>query len=214
MQGGGAFAAAVAALTLSWGAAQAQMMDKRMGEGREMMAGAMAEMMGPELTRACFADLGDLGLSGDAQKSLSDKHYELQKKAIRGMAEIQVLRMDLARLLESRTFDLAAAQKAIGEISQRESELRSAHLAFLHDLGAALSDAQWTKLQEPQKRMKGGGMMPMMGGQGMMPMMGGQGMMQGGTGPTMQQQAPAKDGGHDAHHPAGPGAAEKTGDTK
>lgn len=180
---------AMTALVLGLGTARAQMMGGMMGGGYGMMGGHMAEMMGPGLAGACWADLGDLGLSADVRKSLEDKHFELRKKVIRGMADIQVLRLELTQALENRSFDLSAADKLVTEITGKEAELRSAHLMFLRDLGSILSDEQWDRLQEREWGMMHGRMMPMMGVPGMTPYHVPGGMMQGPRGgPGMMMQ--------------------------
>ncbi|MBI5016204.1 MAG: hypothetical protein HZB55_12060 [Deltaproteobacteria bacterium] len=134
--------AVLSALFLASGTAGAQMMGGMMGEGHGMMGGPMAEMVGPGFAGACSADLGNLGLSPDAQKSLEEKRFELRKKTIRGTADLQVLKLELAHLLENRAFALPTAEKIVGEMSQKEGELHSAHLAFLQHLASMLSNDQ------------------------------------------------------------------------
>jgi hypothetical protein len=200
---------AVAALLWGVGIARAQMMGRMTESRRGMMEGRMAGMMGPELAAGCWADLGHLGLSPQVVKSLEDKRFDVQKKTIRTVADIQVLRLELARMLESRTFDLQAAEQKGAEIGQKQAELRAAQLEFLHDLGAALSDEQWQKLvQERKETMSRMGRMGRMAGQRMPPWMTG-GMMQGGSGMMMEQGGQEGAGEHGAHHPGASEKAEK-----
>ena len=112
---------------------------------------------GPELTAACFVDLSELGLSGETLRQIERRRTELRKKVIRIRAEIQVLRLDLEELLRDRNFDLTRAQKLVGEISVKESEIRVAHTEFLHDLAHELTDAQWQTLLDRALRCGGCG---------------------------------------------------------
>ncbi len=111
----------------------------------------------PELTAACFTDLSELGLSGEVLQRLERRRTELRKKIIRIRAEIQVLRLDLEELLRDRNFDLTRAQKLVGEISVKESEIRVAHTEFLHDLAHELTDEQWQALLDRAVRCGGCG---------------------------------------------------------
>lgn len=173
-------AVAAAALTaLSWGAGNARaQMSGAMKSGPGMTAAGAGQMMGSDPSASCWGDLGDLGLSPETQKSLQDKQFEVRKEAIRDRANLQIQRLDLARMLRSRTFDLKAAQQKEAEIAQTEAELRSAHLGLLHDLASVLSDEQWQTLGGNQ--LGTGGMMSMMGGGMMGRGMMGRGMMGGG----------------------------------
>lgn len=141
-------------------------MAEKQGMGMGMEPACMAESVGPELMVACQVDLGRLGLSPEILKSLDDKRFDLQKKVIRTLADLQVLRIELKRLLEKKDFDLSAARKKAEEISGEESRIRILHLEFLSDLRSALTEEQWGKI----RRMGGSkGMMEKMGGmQGMM----------------------------------------------
>ncbi len=177
--------AAVAVLAFGAGMASAEMpcgmMDcgkGMMGAGQDMMGAGMPGMMGSDGSPCLCCDLGDLGLSAEQVKSLEDKRFEVHKKAIRAGADLKILKLELAKMLEGRTFDLDAAMKKGEEISQKEAELRAAHLGLLHDFGAVLSDEQWQTLRAKGKMMMPGDMMPMMGG-----MMGG--MMGRGMAPCM-----------------------------
>lgn len=147
-----------------------------MGMGMCMEPACMAESVGPELMAACQVNLGWLGLSPEILKSLDDKRFDLQKKVIRTLADLQVLRIELKRLLEKKDFDLSAARKKAEEISGEESRIRILHLEFLSDLRSALTEEQWGKFRRMggSKGMmeKMGGMQGMMSG-GMMEMMGG-----------------------------------------
>ncbi len=113
--------------------------------------------MGPELTAACFADLSGLGLSGEVLQRLERRRTELRKQIIRIRAELQILRLDLEELLRDRNFDLTRAQKLVGEISVKESEIRVAHTEFLHDLAHELTDEQWRALLDRAVRCGGCG---------------------------------------------------------
>lgn len=191
------------------GSAMAQMMGEGGMRGMGMGPMSMGEHMGPDLMAACMVDLGDMGLSAEAQKSLEGKRFELQKKSIRLMADLKILKLEASRLLENRTFDLKAAESKIAEISAKEAEMHSAHLGYLHDLGALLSDAQWETLKKNHMAM-----MPMMGGKDcMMPMMDGKGhmmpMMGGKGGMMMEHRSKASPGDADAHHPGDKDEAEK-----
>lgn len=175
------------------GLSSAQMM--RDGGMPDMPMGmmAMGEHMGPDLMGACMANLDGLGLPAGTLKALEDKRFELKKKAIRGMAELKVLRLEASRLMESRTFDLKEAEGKFAEISRKEAELHALHLGYLRELGAALTDEQWKSLRE--KRMEN---MPMgnMMKDGMMRGMMRDGMMMDGMKGKPDQSAPSE------HHPA------------
>ena len=159
------------------GLAAAQTKERGMAEKQGMRMGmCMACMAGPvepDLMAACHVDLDQLGLSSEVLKSLNDKRFELQKKVIRTVADLQVQRLELKHLLEKKDFDLLAARKKAEEISREEARIRILHLEFLADLRAALTEEQWGKLRRigdlKGQTEKMGGMMPMMEGmQGMM----------------------------------------------
>lgn len=188
-----ALAFSLAFAGLSW----AQMMrDGGMPDGPPMRMGMMAigEHMGPDLMGACMADLDGLGLPAGTLKALEDKRFEIKKKAIRGMADLRVLRLEASRILESRTFDLKEAEAKFTEISRKEAELHALHLGYLRELGGALTDQQWKALRE--KRMEN---MPMMM-DGMMK----DGMMRGMMMDGMKMGRPDQGGAGtpSEHHPA------------
>lgn len=168
-------------LALTQGAG-AQMMGSGMmggmmhrGHGMGMGGMGMGPMcgMGGGVRAACMADLHELGLSEDTQKELETKRFELQKSVIRKRADFQILRLELQHLLEDRNFDLATAREKVLAMTGIETELRSAHLEFLHELGSKLTDEQWQELQERSRH----GMMDM--GRGKHSGMMGGGMMHG-----------------------------------
>lgn len=189
-------AAVIIALGLA-GQAGAEMMGTHM---RGMGPGPAAELIGPDLRMACAADLSELALSPELKKSLEDKRFEGRKKFIRAMADLQVLRLELARMLEQRNFDLTAAQKKVGEISTKEAELRTAHVDVLYSFASALTDEQWQKLQEAKRR----------GPPGPMGMMGGGGMpcMAQGGGPVPGAMAPCGMM-HDGHRTGPPSTSKE-----
>ncbi|WP_298439608.1 hypothetical protein [Geobacter sp.] len=167
------------AQTKEEGMAERQGTEMGMCMGPACMAGSVE----PDLMAACQVDLDQLGLSPEVLKSLDEKRFDLQKKAIRMLADLQVLRLELKHLLERKDFDLSAARKKTEEISREEARIRILHLEFLSELRAALTEEQWGKLRrmEGSRAEKMGGMMQMMGGmQGMMSgkMMEGMGGMQ------------------------------------
>jgi hypothetical protein len=140
--------------------------------GMPMGPAEMAAILGPDLMAVCHGDLGELGLSPETRKAIEDKRFELQKKVIRTVADLRVLRLELARLLEVKGFDLAAAQQKAEEITAKEGEMRTVHLGFLSDVRAALTDEEWQKLRKAGVPPGG---MPPPGMSGMMPMKGGPG---------------------------------------
>lgn len=177
------------------GSAPAQMIMKDGGmsdmQGMQAMAmgmgpAAMAEVVGPDLMAACQTDLGPLGLSAEVRASIEDKRFELRKAAIRTVADLQVLRLELGRLIERRDFDPAAAKKVIEEMSGKEAALRASHVEFLSFVGSRLTEEQWQKL-----RRRGRAAMPGMQ-DGAMAMMGGEGGMMAGMEGDMA--APPKEG--------------------
>lgn len=104
---------------------------------------SVAQTVGPDLAAAYGVDPGELGLSGEAREEFERRRFEIQSRVIRLAADVEVLRLELARLLDDRRFDLTAAQKKVGEISVAESSLRSAHVELAHALAGALTDEQW-----------------------------------------------------------------------
>lgn len=133
--------------------------------GMSMGPGEVMALLGPDLAAACHGDLAPLGLAPETLKAVEDKRFELQKRVIRTVADLRVLRLDLGRILDRRDFDLAAAQQKVEEITAKEGELRTAHLGFLFDLRSSLTDEQWHTLHaSPSPKMDMGGRMPMMGG--------------------------------------------------
>ncbi|NTW36096.1 MAG: periplasmic heavy metal sensor [Syntrophobacteraceae bacterium] len=146
-------------------------------QGKPMGGTEMADVVGPELMAACHGDLDQLGLSPEVAKAIADKHFELKKKIIRGVADLRVQRLELGKLLEAKGFDLAAAKQKVAEITAKEGELRSLHLDFLAELRSSLTDEQWLKLRKAgeskgmmmQKGAGKGDMMPCMQGDGKQP---------------------------------------------
>ncbi len=137
--------------------------------------------MGEPMGAACRADLGALGLPAETVRDLEDQRLALQKTVIRKRADLQVLGLELRRLLRDRVFDLAAARQKARAMAELAAEIQEAHLGLLHEMGARLSEEQWRDLLEQ------GHEMPMMGDPAMM-----KGMMPGGM--MMQHGAPG-------HHP-------------
>lgn len=180
-----------------------------MGRGMGMGPMGMMGMMGGGLRGMCRVDLGTLGLPADVRKALEDRQFELRKTAIRKRADLRVLRLELHHLLRDKGFDLAAAQQKAKAVADAESDLRAAHLAFLHELASKLTDAQWQKVQEHGHGMMRGGMMRGAPGSGcgMMPrrqMMHGGQMMRGGM-----MMPPAEGDGGTGHHSGSSPEAEK-----
>ncbi|GAB4278200.1 MAG: hypothetical protein Kow0092_33990 [Deferrisomatales bacterium] len=142
--------AIVAALILGWAGMAGGAM-KGLGSRPTGMMGGMAAQMtsvvGADLMAACQADLDELGLPEETRRSLEERRFELQKKVIRTVAELRILKLELARLLDERSFDLTAAQKYVGEIAVKESQVRAAHVEYLHALGEALTDEQWREIR-------------------------------------------------------------------
>lgn len=105
---------------------------------------SVAQTVGPDLAAAYGVDPGEAGLSGEAREDFERRRFEVHSHVIRLAADVEVLRLELARLLDNRGFDLTAAQKKVGEISVAESSLRSAHVELAHALAGALTDEQWS----------------------------------------------------------------------
>ncbi|MDF1551597.1 MAG: hypothetical protein P1P84_00980 [Deferrisomatales bacterium] len=160
--------------------------------------------MGDQLGAACHIELGALGLPAGTVKELEDGKFELRKTVIRKKADLQILQLDLQRMVEDKAFDLSAAQKKVQAMAEIGAEIQGAHLGFLHAMAAKLTDEQWQNLQQEKNEM----MMPMMGRGGMMQgrmqesqqggMMKGGGMMQSG-----------EQGGGAGHHPGAATEAEQ-----
>ncbi|MEW6490125.1 MAG: hypothetical protein AB1578_19735 [Thermodesulfobacteriota bacterium] len=104
---------------------------------------SVAQTVGPDLAAAYGVDPREAGLSGEAREEFERRRFEVQSRVVRLVADLDVLRRELARLLDDRRFDLTAAQKKVGEISVAESSLRSAHVELAHALAGALTDEQW-----------------------------------------------------------------------
>jgi hypothetical protein len=138
------------------------MMSDRMHGGLGMSMGMGMRRMGmDELRVVCATDLGALGLPAEAVKVLEDQRIELQKTVIRKKADLEILQLELRRLLADKGFNLAEAEKKAKAMAEIETELESAHLKFLHEMASKLTDEQWQELQQKKKEM----MMPMMGGE-------------------------------------------------
>jgi len=188
------------------------MSDKMMG--RDMPSGPPMAMgmpmcaqcrMGDPVRALCRVDLGTLGLPDDTRKTLEDKRFELRKTVIRKKAELAIQRLELQRLLGNKDFDVEAAQASVRALADLEGEIEAAHLAFLHDVGAQLTEEQWHNLPQAGAHA---GMMPMMGGGGMM-----QGMMSDGPPgqrmPCGMMMPPAGPMEHTGHHSGSSDEAEE-----
>ncbi|TAL16543.1 hypothetical protein EPN96_08875 [bacterium] len=200
------------------GVSSAQMMED--GPMRDMMGmapAAMPEAICAELMAACHGDLGQLGLSPQVLESIEDNRFELRKSAIGIVADLQISRLELSRIMRKKGFDPASAKKKAEEITQKQLELISRHLEFLSSLGSKLTEEQWKNLLRPEKpkAMMSGGMSMMDGMQSMMsgsmPMMsGGMPMMQGGM---AQAGAPRGQAGQSAAAAKGGQEKEEAGVT-
>jgi Spy/CpxP family protein refolding chaperone len=147
------------------------------GGGMSMGACPMCKMMvGDEVHAACMVDLEKLGLAAETRKALEDARFELKKTVIRKMADVQVLKLELHRMVAEQGFDLEAARKKAKAMAEIEAELHAAHLGLLHELASKLTAEQWQKLQEQKQHT----MKEMMGGMSGKEGDGKEGMMQGG----------------------------------
>jgi len=186
------------------GSATGQMMEGSMlhAQPSAMMQGGicpMCQMSGGGMMQGeCMELLGPLGLDSKTLESLQDAHFELQKTAVRKGGDLKILQMELQRLLGNQDFDLEAAGKKARAMADLQAELHVAHLRFLHELAAKLTDEQWQQLQEHRKQMmmgRMGGMRDAKGKDGS-----GKGMMSGGMMQGGHMMMPPKgrngDGGH------------------
>lgn len=117
--------------------------------GRDGEKWSMSRDMYPD----CKFELDKLGLSPEAWAQLEEKHFKLHTAGIRAKAELKVLKLQLARLLAKRDFDVAAATKMMDEIAAKKREVGVSHLEFLKELAGKVGDKDWEGLREKMMKM-------------------------------------------------------------
>lgn len=138
--------AAGLAAGLAFGAAWA--LPCRPASAQEALRGtSVAQTVGPDLALAYSVEPRQVGLSGQAREDFERRRLEIHSRVRRLAADLEVLRGELARLLDDRRFDLTAAPKKAGEISVAEASLRAAHVELAHALAGALTDEQWRRFR-------------------------------------------------------------------
>ncbi|MFN8588373.1 MAG: Spy/CpxP family protein refolding chaperone [Candidatus Eisenbacteria bacterium] len=147
-------------------------MGMRGGPGMGRGAGHMAMMFG-------MLDLSD------AQKAkMRDIHERQMRSNIQARADLQLARMDMAKLMRAENPDQAAINAQVDKMAKMRADVQKSRIATMLEARAQLTPEQRKKLDA----MRANGPMGMHGGPGMggpgMHMMHGQPGAQGGNAPA------------------------------
>jgi len=118
-----------------------------------MMMPGMGNMMGSgmhmQMEHMLYLGQAEmLGLSADQVNQLKAIHTQCRKDNIRNMAEIKILKMDLADLVASDDWSLSAAEALVRKVQALEGDLHIRHLKAIHDAGKVLTPEQRQKAHQ------------------------------------------------------------------
>ncbi|MFA5352890.1 MAG: periplasmic heavy metal sensor [Thermodesulfovibrionales bacterium] len=164
--------ASVVLLSVSFGAASAQMGCGPMGKG--MMGGGMGMMgMGRGMMGQGMMQMAALGLDSRQRAAVSGIMSRTMKEMVRKRAEMQIAAIELNELLAADPADMKAVEAALRKMEAMRTEMRLAHIKARMEIMSILTPDQKKRFSELMMRR------PMMRGMGRQGMMGGMGMMQG-----------------------------------
>ena len=96
----------------------------------------------------CVEHAEMLGLTDGQIAKLKPLHHEMQKKMVRGKAEIKVAELDLKEIMEVKDFDLEKANTSIKKISEL---LTAQHLEMaktMKEVRGILTEDQFKKMEK------------------------------------------------------------------
>jgi Spy/CpxP family protein refolding chaperone len=94
-----------------------------------------------------------LGLSPEQVKKLEQLRDTFQRQSIRNDADVRIVELDIAALLDSLTVDVAKVETKIREAEKLRAELRIARIRVIEQAKAVLTAEQRKKfLENPESR--------------------------------------------------------------
>ena len=93
-----------------------------------------------------------LGLSADQVRRLEQQRDNFQRLTIRNEADLRILELDIAALLESEPMDMAKLEAKIREEEKLRTDLRVARIRAIEQGKALLNGEQKKKLSELQRQ--------------------------------------------------------------
>jgi Spy/CpxP family protein refolding chaperone len=94
-----------------------------------------------------------LGLSPEQVKKLEQLRDTFQRQSIRNDADVRIVELDIAALLDSPTVDVAKVETKIREAEKLRAELRIARIRVIEQAKAVLTAEQRKKfLENPESR--------------------------------------------------------------
>jgi Spy/CpxP family protein refolding chaperone len=119
----------------------------RMGSGGGLMGRMPGEPAARPLITIMLHHRSELGLSPEQVSRLEELRAEFNREAIRRDADIRIVELDLAKLLEQEAPDLAKVEAKVREAAQLRADLRIARLRAVEQGKAVLMPEQRTRLQ-------------------------------------------------------------------
>jgi Spy/CpxP family protein refolding chaperone len=114
----------------------------------------LRDLLQPEIQK-------ELALTNEQRQKLDDIRFNSEKESIQYRSSLQILQMELSRLIDAENPDRTAIDKKIQEISQMESALLRSSINSGLNARAVLTGEQRSKLtQFMQNRIKGDRMPP------------------------------------------------------
>jgi Spy/CpxP family protein refolding chaperone len=103
-------------------------------------------VVAPPLRALALAQRARLGLSPDQVSRLEALRTGFSREAIRREAEIRIVELDLATLLEADPLDLPRVEAKVRELGERQADLRIARLRTIEQGRAVLTPEQRAQL--------------------------------------------------------------------
>ena len=121
-----------------------QGMGDMMGAGMgKMMSVGKKGMMGQRMAHMFYLDRADeLGLSADQFRKLKTLHMECRKDNIRNVAELNIVRLELADLLATDNWSLQDTENLVRKAQKMEGDIQVRHLQALNAARKILTEEQ------------------------------------------------------------------------
>jgi hypothetical protein len=138
-------------------------LQERGGQLRDWLSGRESREARPIIS-ILLSNRERLGLTEAQVKKLEQLRDDFERQSIRNDAELRIVELDIASLLDSESVDLAKVEAKVHEAEKLRADLRIARIRAVEHAKALLNNEQKQKLQEltpvPRPRAKPGGANP------------------------------------------------------